>query len=387
MKLVLHLCFCTLFLIGFGLDAVAQSKGKYWKHILQSNERLSNVAKKYGLTTTQIRAINKDNDDTSFLNIPVEIKRNGFRKQRGSYLMHRVNSKDALHRLAYRYRTTTRKLMKLNQLKESVLQPGQLLLVPNSPLIKENTMIGYFSFGFSSASDWEGKTRANYSINSRYHYRKKVQKPPFQTISDFKVAMGVRREFGKRFYKNVDRIEFRNKLEYAINNKLSSFIFTNLRTQLLNSYIYKTDGTKRIVSAPFTPGYGNISAGFTLFNDFLNLDLSIIDLRTTSVLKQEIYQYRNKAYGLTEGSQFKVEPGVSIQADLFYYKDRKLEINSSTYVFANTKKLVLDMRSTLSYQINKVIRITALVEVYQDKDFSDFVQFRQEILTGFTFRK
>lgn len=374
--------------IGLSVQLEGQlRKGKYWQHKLEFNESFSQLARKYGVSASQIRAINEKNEDPNILNIPVAIKKNGFRKQRGKYLLHRVRSKEAIHRLAHRYQTTRKKLIQLNNLREGVITPGQLLLVPNSPFTTENSMIGYLAFGFSSSTDWEGKTRANYSINSRYNFRKKIQKPPFQIITDFRTAIGFRHEFGKRFYKNIDRIELRTKVEYAINEKLSAFLNTNFRSQLLNTYIYKRDGSRRITTSPFAPAYTNLSAGFTFFNTYLNVDISPIDVRVISVLKQDIYEYRDIAFGVKKGQKFSIEPGVSITADLFYYQDRKLEINSNTYIFANTKNVVIDFRNTISFQVNKVLKIAAVFEVYKDNDFSDFVQIRQKILTGFTFRK
>ena len=392
MKAIIHIGFWMIGLTIPLTSVQSQSrkpKIKHFQHSVQAHESIGSIAKKYGIRAADIRSNNSstDQEKPSILKIPLEVRRHGFRPQRGKYLLHRVQPKDNLHIIARRYRTSLSQLIRLNNFRTGEIEANQLVLVPNSPKIKKNDMHGYAAFGFSAATDYEGNTLANYSINGRYSFRQTIQKPPYQIITDFRTALGFRHQFSKRFYKNIDRIELRNKTERAINEKYSAFINTRFRSQLLSRYYYPLEGPRRVVSSPFAPSYTNISAGITFYNDILNIDFSVLDFRLTTVLNEGIFDHRKRAYGIERGNKMKAEWGISMQSDLYFYRDRKVELRADLHTFVNPKNLVLDLRGNLAYQVNKVMKITVILEVYRDKDFADHVQFRQEILTGFSFRK
>jgi len=119
-------------------------KIRHFQHQIQAHESIQSIGKIYGVSAASIRASNdaKDGSTPAILKIPIEVRRNGFRRQAGKYLLHRVQPKDNLHIIARRYRTSLSRLISLNNFRTGQLETNQLVLVPNSPKIIKKSMHG-----------------------------------------------------------------------------------------------------------------------------------------------------------------------------------------------------------------------------------------------------
>jgi membrane-bound lytic murein transglycosylase D len=110
---------------------------RYAYHLIRHGETLSHISAKYHVSIETITRTNKIKKSTILrvgqkLKIPITPKRKARLATASKPKAYRVRKGDSLWRVAYRYNTSTRELMRINNLQSSTIKVGQKLLVPKA---------------------------------------------------------------------------------------------------------------------------------------------------------------------------------------------------------------------------------------------------------------
>ncbi len=389
-----------LFIFTLGLSAQhaqVDEKGKvYWMHPIEKNEQLHHIAQLYAIDIITLKEYNNlvDNniDGLKYIKVPIAIQKSSKLRPKGKYVLHKVQSGEQMHTLASKYNTDLQKLKLLNWREKNLLKEGEYILVPNTlptnTAANRLTMTAYLSLGFFSGRDWTEENKTSYNIRSRFNLQNVYVYSPFRNVTRFQTGLGYRHEIGQRIYKNIDLFSLRNQMEWHFHKGWAIYTLGSIRSQYMGTNFYREDGSQDLISAFMAPGYTNVSFGLVYVGDFIDLDIGLFEQRNVHVLQDKVYGERDAIFGVPRGDKIFSVRGVSIRADIDYYKSEKFNVLSNFFVFANKDLVTTNFRGELNYRPNKVLRFTFLLEMNYDKagEYSSF-QYRTEALIGVGFYK
>lgn len=140
--------------------------GEYTEYVVKSGDSLYSIAQKFNTTVDELIEFN--NLSTTKLSIgqklfipqpgvvpPVEVPDE-------KYLIYKVQSGDSLYTIAKKYNTTIDEIMRINNLKSSLLSIGQELKIPVSPDTTPPDTVNYIEYVVQSGDNL-------YSIAQRYN--------------------------------------------------------------------------------------------------------------------------------------------------------------------------------------------------------------------------
>ncbi len=405
MKCYVHCLLITSFLFFFHLTKLNAQQidtlsGKTaWVHAINPKEQLPKIASYYGVSMAKIKQLNglQGNylEEGTDLKIPIQAEKGA--QKVGRFFLHKVKVGEQLHAIAGKYQTSVQEIKNSNisTLAGNRLTGGTYLLVPGIEVPKKQknknfkkiNMNAFASVGLFAASTWDGSNDMHYTINGRYRLRRTHRKDPYRIMTTFNTMLGYRHDIGKYFFKNLDRVEIKNHIDWYVAPYIKPFLFTSVRTQYLDSYYFSSTGDKSLTSTFMAPGYSFFALGMSFSGDSYNIDLGLYELKSTYVLDQRLYAERKSAFGVGKGEKAISEHGISLRVDVFYYKDEKIKFQSNVYAFATYGSFDLEVRNEFSVQLSKVIKVSIVTELLYDKDFADTMQYKAEVLTGFSFRK
>ncbi|MCP3957481.1 MAG: LysM peptidoglycan-binding domain-containing protein [bacterium] len=117
---------------GSAVSVVAQSNGGV--HVVRRGETLSGIADAYGTSTSALRAANGLRSANRIYvgqRISVAKSTGGSSKSAGGdRKTHVVRSGETLHSIAQRYGTTVRAIQSANRIRDHIIQPAQVLIIP-----------------------------------------------------------------------------------------------------------------------------------------------------------------------------------------------------------------------------------------------------------------
>jgi membrane-bound lytic murein transglycosylase D len=110
---------------------------RYVYHLIRHGETLSHISAKYHVPIPTITRTNKIKKSTILrvgqkLKIPITPKRKARLAEASKPRAYLVRKGDSLWRVAYRYNTSTKELMRINNLQSATIKVGQKLLVPKA---------------------------------------------------------------------------------------------------------------------------------------------------------------------------------------------------------------------------------------------------------------
>ena len=112
--------------IGQTLKIPVEDEANYISYIVERNDTLYAIAKKYNTTVNAIKELNNLVSDTltigQVLKIPTSNEPN--------YIYYTVLKNDTLYAIARKYNTTVDEIKKLNNLTSNTLSIGQILKIP-----------------------------------------------------------------------------------------------------------------------------------------------------------------------------------------------------------------------------------------------------------------
>lgn len=392
--LLFFFSFLFFFSEGFAqpIDTLANNK-LVWQHPVQGNEQLPKIAQFYGLSVQELKAANGMTSNIinrETLQIPLSTGKGSD----GGVKLHRVKANESLHNIAQQYDTDIVRIKDLNQYYQNMVPEGTYMLIPNLPSLPDKpvegsrlTQQGFFSLGFFAGNDWEGNTNINYSINGRYRLKHQYFNRDFKVRTEFFGNLGFRHDIGKFFSKRIDRFEARTQAEYQVNEYITQFVFGAFRTQLFETYFKRVNSEDVLTSTFLSPAYARMSIGAVFGNDMYTINLGLYQFKLTMVLNESVYNNRDYAYGVPRGDHTLLEHGVSVRGNVNYIKDKSLSVLANFDVFFTPYAVDIDLQSEISFRFSKRIKVSMLTTLMMDKDISDKVQFQNQILTGYTFRR
>ena len=104
---------------------IAEEETKYDYYIVQKGDNLYQIAKKYNITTKDLKDLN--NLTSNLLNIGQKLK---VPSNKENYTLYIVKSGDSLYQIAKEYNTTVNDIKNLNNLTSNLLSIGQELKIP-----------------------------------------------------------------------------------------------------------------------------------------------------------------------------------------------------------------------------------------------------------------
>ncbi len=399
MKLLLGISFFfTAFLLvsstglAQSIDTLANNK-LVWQHAVQPNEQLPKIAEFYGLSVQELKSANSMTSNiisSKTLMIPLATGK----ESDGGVKLHRVQANESLHQIAQQYDTDILQIKNLNQHYQNMVPAGTYMLIPNLPSLPDKptegsrlSQQGFFSLGFFAGNDWEGNTNINYSLNGRYRLKHQYFKKDLRVRTEFFGNLGFRHDIGKFFSKRIDRFEARTQLEYQVNEYITQFVYGAFRTQAFETYFKRVNAESVLTSTFLSPAYARMSIGAVFGNDLYTINLGLYQFKLTMVLNESVYNNREYAYGVARGDRTRLEHGVSVRGNVNYVKDKTLSMLANFDVFFTPYAVDLDLQSEISFRFSKQIKVSMLTTLMMDKDISDKVQFQNQILTGYTFRR
>jgi len=373
------------------------TKRPLYLHQIKANEELKALAKRYEVSKEQLLKINqlktKKLSAGKSLKVPLGIQQNINQANKAPYFFHKIRSQEQLHHLAQTYRTSIQQLKKLNSLVDNHLSKDRFLLIPNANYkqkgdwVSRFTMSGFASFGFYAGSTWDNETNVNYTLNGRLNLKHSLIKSPWRNLTSLSSVLGFRKDIGKYFFKNIDRIEFKNQLEHYLTKDVNVFLYTGFRSQYMNTNFVDFEGNKTLLATFMAPAYTHVAVGASLEGEYYSANFGFYELKNTYVLNEEVFGEKKSVFGVPKGQTKLIEHGLSLRVSVYYYKNENLRLSSNLYVFGNNQTVEFDFRNDFSYRFNKYFKVSILTELSYDKEYAETVQFKQEVLLGFSFFK
>ena len=390
---IIILLFCSL--TAFTQVETDEQGKTFWSHPIKKGEQLHDIAEKYGLSIQQIKECNQLNnnriDSLQSLKVPIAVQKNPQMQYEGKYVLYKVKDQERLHTIADQSNTSIQLLKDINRKRDNFLAPGDFILVPNTfPTalqINKFTYNGFLSLGFFTGNTWSEKTVTQYHIRGRITAQNVWYKKPFRNRSRFNSSVGYRHEIGKQFYKNVDRFQLRNQIDYMFNRKWAVYLLTSLNSQYADAYFFDSAGDKNLTSAFMAPGISSLSVGFTYIDNIFTIDCGLFERRTIHILQDKVYGEREIYSGVPRGDKSFYIQGMSLRMDVDYYKSENLNAQITLYSFANLDVQTVDLRSELNFRLSKLIKLTIVSELLYDKIIEAELKYRTEVLLGISFYK
>ena len=108
---------------------------KYNTYVVKSGDTLYSVAKKYGISVTELKEINDLSNNTLSIGQKLLVPATTIiidETTPGEYITYTVKSGDNLYSIANRYGVSVKEIMNLNNLTSNLLNVGQTLRIPTS---------------------------------------------------------------------------------------------------------------------------------------------------------------------------------------------------------------------------------------------------------------
>lgn len=229
----------------------------------------------------------------------------------------------------------------------------------------ENT----FLISQSSFSNWASGGINAFSGNLILNYTFNYKKERWSWDNRAYVGYGFTKQKDLGLRKNDDQISLNSLLGYEAAPRWMYTFFADFKTQFADGFLYNTDGSRQLISAPFAPAYLSFGPGLAYKeSDDFYFNLSPAAPRFIFVSKQELSDIG--AFGVDPGKKVKTEFGAFFNA---YYKLNLMENIS----FENILKLYsnyldkpqnvdVDYTANLFMKVNKFVTVNAGLQLIYD---------------------
>lgn len=242
-----------------------------------------------------------------------------------------------------------------------------------------------------------GENSLSLLSNIRYFWNYNRNKTSWENWVHYR--FGFMKNGNEDMRKNEDRFELNSKLgQKAFKHWYYTAQF-NVLTQLFNSYDYPKDKSRELVANFMSPGYFTLSVGLDYKpNDNFSLFLSPIAGKWNFV--RDTAKIDASRYGVEDGKRYKRNAGARLDlrskvSNLFKIMDIRNELTMFySYDEKDTKKdsgekilpFTANWKLTLDFKINYFMRASLYTETIYDQNYSDKLQFKENLNLGINFR-
>ncbi|MEG1948852.1 MAG: DUF3078 domain-containing protein [Odoribacter sp.] len=242
-----------------------------------------------------------------------------------------------------------------------------------------------------------GENSLSLLSNIRYFWNYNRNKTSWENWVHYR--FGFMKNGSEDIRKNEDRFELNSKLgQKAFKHWYYTAQFNTL-TQLFSSYEYPKDKEKKLVANFMSPGYFTLSLGLDYKpNDHFSLFISPIAGKWNFV--RDTTKISATRYGVEKGKRAKRDAGARIDmrskiTNLFDLMDVRNEVTLFWSYDNNNKKkddeehtlpLTANWKLTIDFKINYFMRASIYTETIYDENYSNKIQFKENLNLGVNFR-
>ena len=189
-----------------------------------------------------------------------------------------------------------------------------------------------FSTSALQFENWTAGGNNTFSGLSTIYLRHQFKKNKF--ASDLKVNARYGINFiDNAHFKNVDELKIEELMSWSFRESWSYSANINFRTQLSDGFASRTDNT--LVSALMSPGFADISVGFTYAPSGAPYKLTLSPLAGNMITMLDERLYEQGLNGVPAGKKFYSGVGPSINAsfDRTFFEKRWLRYRATLYGF------------------------------------------------------
>lgn len=115
-------------------------------YIVKSGDTLYSIAKRYGMTVGDLKALNNLTSNTLRVGQTLKIRNQETDTDTEDYIVYTIKSGDTLYRIAQAYNVTPNQIMNFNNLNSTILTVGNTLKIPLSKIEEEEEEIEYVNY-------------------------------------------------------------------------------------------------------------------------------------------------------------------------------------------------------------------------------------------------
>jgi len=241
-----------------------------------------------------------------------------------------------------------------------------------------------------------GENSLSLLSNIRYFWNYNKNKTSWESWVHYR--FGFMKNGSEEMRKNEDRFELNSKLgQKAFKHWYYTAQF-NALTQLFNSYEYPKDTPRELVANFMSPGYFTLSLGLD-FKPNNNFSLFLSPIAGKWNFVRDTAKIDPARYGVEAGKRSKRNAGARLDlrskvSNLFKMMDIRNEF--TTFWSYDEKKekedgkkvlpLTVNWKLTVDFKINYFMRASIYTETIYDENYSDKLQFKENLNLGVNFR-
>ncbi|MBC7652837.1 MAG: DUF3078 domain-containing protein [Oligoflexus sp.] len=273
----------------------------------------------------------------------------------------------------------------------------------NLPVSNLNSKVNYWktnlSFGINLnqaafSDNWSSGGVNSVALGSVLNYKAEYNKNDINYTSEVLLQYGKLKNEGQLERKTNDRMFFDNKAAVKLSKNWSFFGSVSFESQFDLGYTYSKDAqgneVRTLISKFMAPGYLTESLGFEYKPvNYFSVRLGTGTARQTFLLDTTLYRNNPKNFGVPIGKTFRNELAFQIVANFDKDIMPNLNLKSRYLLFAAYEKLTgIDQRLdvTVTAKVNRLINVTVGATGLYDNDFSNKIQYTQNLALGIVFK-
>ena len=278
------------------------------------------------------------------------------------------------------------------------LQPELTLygkVISNSCLLQKTTSIDLFvSSSLTKNKDWKSTSNSGIQFNESFNLISIKKMNVSNTIRELHTDLSYIHFIDSTTIKSTDDIFLSSIWAFMEQPHFKNSFIINLKSQLTNTWEYPYINNLKVrkwksgplLPANFLAGYGiNFNIGKTSY-----LNISFATIKINSFPKTDNFPVETNVFASTNKVQFNSEYGFNLQSYIRLPLLKNFLMENRTSLFGNgidKKTLNLDIQNIFSLQTSQAMKIRFENKVAYEHRISSRIQYRFEILIGYSFKK
>lgn len=246
-----------------------------------------------------------------------------------------------------------------------------------------------FSTSTQQFDNWTAGGNNTFSGLTTIYMRHQFRKNKF--ASDLKINARYGLNFiDKLHFKNVDELKIEELMSWSFRDSWSYSAKLNFSTQLSDGFASRTD--KTLVSALMSPGFADVSVGFTFAPSGAPYKITISPLSGNMITMLDGRLYQQGLNGVPAGKKFYsgVGPSVNMSFDRLFFKNKWLRYRSTFYGFYALSDLkeppTCRWNNWVDVAVSKHLSINLYGELYYLHSASPKAQYQYSATVGLSYR-
>jgi hypothetical protein len=273
----------------------------------------------------------------------------------------------------------------------------------NIPVSNLNSKVNYWktnlNFGINLnqaafSDNWSSGGVNSLALGSVLNYKAEYNKEDINFTSEVLLQYGKLKNEGQLEKKTNDRMFFDNKAAMKLSKNWNFFGSISFESQFDFGYTYSKNAQgneiRKLISKFLAPGYLTESLGFEYKPvKYFSVRIGTGTARQTFLLDTTLYKNNPKNFGVPIGKTFRNELAFQVVANFDKDIMPNLNLKSRYLLFAAYEKLTrIDQRLdvTITAKVNKLINVTVGATGLYDDDFSNKIQYSQNLALGIVFK-